>query len=441
MTPQDMRRSDLCVGCGACGAVAPDRYGQLAPLSKADVAAICPFSPQAPNEDELSARRFPHAPHRDVSIGRFEAAYVGHVVEGEFRSRGSSGGLASWFAAELLRLGLVDGVAHVAPQPPPALFGYRMSRTVEQVKAGAKSRYHPVDLGPALQEIRTTPGRYALVGVPCYIKAVHLLRRRDPLLRARIAFTLGLFCGHMKSAHFGESLAWQIGVRPTDLAALDYRAKNARRPANWYRVRAEDAKGRAREGDWMHLAGGDWGAGFFQNPACDFCDDVVAETADVSFGDAWVEPYASDGRGTNVVVIRAPALRGVVQAALAQGRLRLDEMDADFVARTQAAGLRQRREGLAYRLALRGRRGPVAPRKRVCPSTDLPPRRKLIYRARRRIARDSARVYGLARRLRALPIYLLWARASYALYEALAYDRGWLGGVFARAASIRRSRP
>ena len=26
--------------------------------------------------------------------------------------------------------------------------------------------------------------------------------------------------------------------------------------------------------DWWHLADGDWGAGFFQNPACDWCDDV-----------------------------------------------------------------------------------------------------------------------------------------------------------------------
>jgi coenzyme F420-reducing hydrogenase beta subunit len=44
-----------------------------------------------------------------------------------------------------------------------------------------------------------------------------------------------------------------------------------------------------------------WGAGFFQNSACNYCDDVVAETSDIAFGDAWVEPYSSDGRGTNVV--------------------------------------------------------------------------------------------------------------------------------------------
>src|SRR5690606_38702641 len=66
---------------------------------------------------------------------------------------------------------------------------------------------------------------------------------------------------------------------------------------NWYRAQLELAGGGNVAGDWWHFADGDWGAGFLQNPACDFCDDVVAETADIAFGDAWVEPYASDGPG------------------------------------------------------------------------------------------------------------------------------------------------
>ena len=38
------------------------------------------------------------------------------------------------------------------------------------------------------------------------------------------------------------------------------------------------------------------------NPACEFCDDVVGETADMSVGDAWLPGYVSDWRGTSVVV-------------------------------------------------------------------------------------------------------------------------------------------
>src|SRR3546814_17923778 len=101
--------------------------------------------------------------------------------------------------------------------------------------------------------------------------------------------------------------------------------------------------------DWWHLVDGDWGAGFFQNRACDFCDDVVAETADIAFGDAWVEPYSSDGRGTNVVVVRSSALHAMLREGIDAGRLALQPVAAGFVRETQAAGFRQRREWLAHR--------------------------------------------------------------------------------------------
>ena len=40
------------------------------------------------------------------------------------------------------------------------------------------------------------------------------------MLRERIVFTLGLFCGHMKSARFVESLAWQMAHGLGDLLEL-----------------------------------------------------------------------------------------------------------------------------------------------------------------------------------------------------------------------------
>lgn len=454
LTADAMRRSGLCVGCGACAgdriAMALDRYGELAPRSEAravairNVAPICPFSPHAANEDDISNRRFADAASSHPLIGRFEAAYVGHTTEDGFREGGSSGGLVSWVAVELLRKGLVDGVAHIvalqAPLPDGRLFDYRISRSVEDVRAGAKSRYHPVELSRVIAEIRETPGRYAVVGIPCFIKAIQLLRRQDPLLRARIAFLLGLFCGHMKSARLGESFAWQLGVPPGRMTGIDYRLKNPERPASWYRAHISHLDGAPREQDWWNLVDGDWGAGFFQNSACDFCDDVVAETADVSFGDAWLEPYASDGRGTNVVVVRSPVVQSLLKRAIKEARVELQEVDADFVVRTQDAGLRHRREGLAYRLALRrNRRRAIQPRKRVAPNRDLPLRRKLVYRARRNIAVWSRRIYLLARRLEALWIYLLWARAAGAAYGAVTYGRGPLGAALDRLERLSRS--
>jgi coenzyme F420-reducing hydrogenase beta subunit len=412
-----------------------DKNGFLKPKPGAPVpesfAVQCPFSPSAPNEDAIAAERFESAPAADGRIGRFETAYVGHVAEAGYRPNASSGGLTSWVAAELLRTGLVDGVAHVVPSDPATgrHFAYRISRSVDELNAGAKSRYYPVELSQVLAEIRRRPGRYAIIGIPCFIKAIHLLRRVDPLIRERVTHTLGLFCGHMKSASMIESFAWQLGAELSHVEAIDYRIKDENRPANWYRAHIDLTGGDAAEKDWWHLADGDWGAGFLQNPACDWCDDVVAETADISFGDAWVEPFSSDGRGTNVVVVRSKQLKEMIDAARSDGRVELEPVDAEFVVRTQAAGLRHRRDGLAYRLTWR--RG-IIPRKRVAPSAELPLRRKLVYRLRYTIARMSHPMLRLARASAVPGIYTMWARTMLRLYQSVTWSRGSLGKLLDR---------
>ena len=451
LSPLDIVRSGMCIGCGSCVAQANapdthmqfDAYGQLKPHGppawlrrrSARFTHTCPFSPAARNEDALAAELFPTAAQSDAALGRFQTAYVGYVAEEDFRLQGSSGGMVSWVATELLRQGCIDGVVHVVATEDPhnegRFFRYRLSRTEADIRAGAKSRYYPVALSDMLTMMRAVPGRYAVVGIPCVIKAVQLLRRADPMFRARIRFTLGLFCGHMKSARFIESFAWQMQVPLRDIVRVEFRYKAPERPANWYNARLTLRDGRIVQKDWWHLADGDWGAGFLMNAACNVCDDVVAETADISCGDAWVEPYSSDGRGTNVVIVRSLAIANLVVSAIQEGRLHLDVVDSAFVEQTQAAGFRQRREGLAYRLSW-GRRG-VQPRKRVVPDAHTPtPRRKLLYRLRYGISTWSHRVFWCARWMHKPHVYLRWARLAAAVYHGLAYHRGKVGTIIKR---------
>ena len=443
--PGDMVRAGLCIGCGACvaqSAVAGarmrmDEDGLLHPdgpdgwdIGTAErFARICPFSPEAVDEDRIAAECFPQADKHDLATGRYMAAYVGHASEGNYRAEGSSGGMVTWVAAELLRRDAIDAVVHVQavedPQADGRHFRYRISRNETELRHGAKSRYYPVELSEVLRSVVDVPGRYALVGIPCFIKAVQLMRREHPLLSERIVCTLGLFCGHMKSARFVESLAWQMGVAVEDVHRVDFRRKLPDRPANWYNAALTLNDGRVLDRDWWHLADGDWGAGFFMDAACNCCDDVMAETADVSFGDAWVEPYSSDWQGNNVVVVRSPLVAELLQAGIRQGRLKLDPVDADFVAQTQAAGLRQRREGLAYRLARRS--GKLQPVKRFAANSPVPAwSRRRIYRTRQAISAWSHRLFRLSRRFGMKRLYLAWASTASSLYHAIAYPRGKL---------------
>jgi coenzyme F420-reducing hydrogenase beta subunit len=457
LSPKDIVQSGLCIGCGSCVAQANstdvkmqfDAHGELKPEGAKEwfrqpsesFTRTCPFSPVASNEDQIAAERFPHNGKKDAAIGSFRSAYVGHVQEEDFRIQGSSGGMVTWVATELMRKGLIDGVAHVVaaedPQAEGRYFQYRISRTEKEVREGAKSRYYPIEMAQILETIRTVPGRYAVVGIPCFIKAVHLLRKEDPVLRERIPYTLGLFCGHMKSARFVESFAWQMKVPTSKIKQVEFRYKHPDRPANWYNAALTMQDGSVVNKDWWHLADGDWGAGFFMNHACNFCDDVTAETADVAFGDAWVEPYSSDGRGTNVVVVRSPQIESLVAAAIADERLQMKAVDAAFVEQTQAAGFRQRREGLAYRLTWAPKK--LQPVKRVAPDASLPSKeRKKIYRMRYFISKWSHKMFWLARKFAMPQLYLRWATMAAAVYHGLAYHKGKVGEMYKRLAAFKQ---
>jgi len=315
------------------------------------------------------------------------------VAEGEFRQRGSSGGMASWLLCELLRTGTVDAVAHVRPVTgdgaSPLLFSFAVSYTAEEVARGAKSHYYPVEMSRVLEYVREHPGRYAFVGVPCFIKALRLLARADAIFRERIVICVGLFCGHLKSTAFAQFPGWQCGVPPEKLAGIDFRKKLPGRPASAYGVEVWDADGRCHSAVVGDLYGTDWGLGFFKCKVCDYCDDVVGETADVSIGDAWLPQYVQDSRGTNIVVVRSKAIHDIVKDGMGRGALAFHRVSANTAADSQAGGFRHRRDGLAIRLHMVDRQRTWRPPKRVQAAASSDGRLKSIQKWRMRLAEQS----------------------------------------------------
>jgi coenzyme F420-reducing hydrogenase beta subunit len=445
VSPEEIIAADLCIGCGVCVAQAEDKqsfmsfdqYAQFKPhgdasflkTSSATFSSTCPFSPSSCNEDELAKQLFTPKANHDAALGRFVKTYVGSVNEGDFRNQGSSGGLVSWIATELLRRKMVDGVAHVVgvndPSTGAPLFEYRISTTVEEVLQGAKSKYYPVEMSSMLRHIQARPGRYVIIGIPCFIKAIQLLRNENPTYKERISYTLGLFCGHMKSARMIESFAWQMKTDSSQIKQAEFRKKEPARKASIYTASLMLKDGRRVTKDWHNFVDGDWGAGFFMNPACNFCDDVVSETADASFGDAWVEPYASDGRGTSVAILRSNVIAEIVDHGIRQGMLSVQPVGPALVKATQAAGLRQRREGLAYRLAILP--PGIKLQKRVLPALDIPASRRLTYRLRYYISKWSHSMFRFAAQSNYPAIYVIWAKCASAVYRKLHYHRVRIG--------------
>lgn len=183
---------DYCVGCGVCAGVLPhvlemgsDEFGRLLPhrVGQANLLdwqerslKVCPFGDAGPNEDELGKRLYAgQAGIRHVSeIGYFLAAYAGYVTDDKERNESTSGGMTTWIARKLLEEGKVDAVAMVTPtfQSDP-LFEFRLYRDPGEIRRAKKSRYYPVQLAGMIKEIRRSDGKFAVVALPCFHKALH----------------------------------------------------------------------------------------------------------------------------------------------------------------------------------------------------------------------------------------------------------------------------
>lgn len=427
----------MCIGCGACavasgGAIrvdlSPTRLYQpdISAADAADVRAgsrVCPFSDESPNEDQLGV---PH-PEIDMGthpvLGAFTQTFAGRVTDSQRLNETSSGGLTSWLLDALLAAGEIDAVINVGAveHSRGELFAHSIAPETDKQPRG-KSQYYATTMAEVLTLIKAEPAqRYALVGVPCFIRAARSLCREDSSISDRLTMFVALVCGHLKTHAYAESLAWQLGIHPSELEAVDFRMKVAGRPASDYRFGAlQSGESDMRTSPMADLLGGDWGLNAFQPEACNFCDDVVGETADVSFGDAWLPEFEADSRGTNVVVSRNKRIDHILAQAAASAEIQLFPATPADVAASQAGGFRHRREGLAVRLADDIAAGLSVPKKRVQPDVNVvDERRARLYRQRRRIAQLSHGLFAQAVENNNLNIYLKVLRREIRRYRRL----------------------
>ncbi len=404
----DVIDGGYCIGCGACKAVDPtvsigfDEYGRYqaaASEAGAKVLNVCPFSNEGMDEDAISQGFYGSDCRHDFRFGYYQSLFAGHVCEGQYRELGASGGVITWLLATMLKEGLVDHVLHVKQASHPqdgCLFKYMVSSTVEEVASGAKSRYYPIEISGIMEHVRQHPGRYVFVGIPCFVKAVRRLMAAELVFAERIEFCVGLVCGHLKSAAFADSFAWQAGIAPGGLEEIDFRVKLPGRSAGDYGVRLKGA-GQECTRPVRSFAGANWGHNFFRYGACDYCDDVFAETADVAIGDAWLPKYQQDDGGNSVVIVRNGVLGKLIENAIGSGRIALSPLSPDDMALSQAGGLRDRREGLGYRLYLKQKQNVWVPRKRIpAQKSEIPLKRRLIYKNRSKMGAASHRYWKTA---------------------------------------------
>lgn len=367
--------NDLCIGCGLCIGVCPpnvlemrfNEYGEYIAfeykegcLPKCDLCLrACPFWNQEDNEDTLSQQAFAKSTGIDhrKETGYVLDCYVGYSKKKGQRSNGASGGLATWFLQKLIEDNIVDKVVTVSPnQDVDKLYQYSILSSPEEIQAASRSCYYPVEIGTVIQQIISAEdARYAVVGLPCFLKGLRLAMRKNRRLRNRLSILIGLTCGQAKSKFFVEYLTALKGGNAANLTNVQFREKADKRPATDYGHKLTWQNGSEEEREatifWTEGIEQAWTHNYFQPNSCNFCDDIFAETADVTFMDAWLPEYVQDHQGHSLIINRNSSLESLWSQALFCNDVLLKKIDVDSVINSQAGVLHEKRDGLQYRLS------------------------------------------------------------------------------------------
>lgn len=400
-------KNDLCIGCGLCTAVCPPKVLRMEFTDLGEYQAVeykqgclpncnlclevCPFWDRNENEDGLANSLFGQEPEmqHQPETGYYLQGFAGYAQIGSYRENGSSGGIATWLLENLLTSRTVNHVICVGSQNDPnQLFKFTVCHTPEEVRAASRSCYYPVQLSEVIQYILSNDGRYAITGLPCFVKGIRLAMNRIPKLRRRIVVICGLVCAQTQSKHYTEYLCKIKGGDPASLEKVTFRIKDPARPANDYGFRFRNRAGSVKEGSIFFKEGmGElWLNGYFTPTACLFCDDVFAETADVTFMDAWLPQYQGDPKGHNLVLIRSKIVLNMLNNGIAAGSLILKPIDVQEIIKSQQGGLKRKRKILSLRIASKRKENPqYLPRKRAVSAAGLEIEERLLYLLRDRV--------------------------------------------------------
>lgn len=381
-------KKGLCVGCGVCAGVCPKhvlsmKFNEFGEYNASgdktcDVNCglclkVCPFFLKNENEDVLGKEYYANI--EDIQYrketGYFLGSYYGYSMENNHRARGASGGLTTWLLENLLSQGKIDFVVCVTPNnDPEKLFKFQVLSSIEDVRNAAGSAYYPVELSEVVEFIRAHEGRYALVGLPCFIKAIRLAQRRSLTLKDRIKYLLGLTCGQMKSKYYACFLSAMTGVVGTAKQVF-FRRKSPSRRADNYAFEVETTDGGRRELCVANGVNAIWVDRWFTLQACDYCDDVFAELADVVLMDAWLPEYVKDSAGANLLIIRSLEIDRIFVDAKEGGQIQLNKILMGRLIDSQSGVLKVKRDYLAYRLFCAQKEDRKCLLKRILPSNTL----------------------------------------------------------------------
>lgn len=342
----------LCTGCGACSFFCKNKAISLKNIpfigirpiidnklcqNCCDCLSICPGY-------AIDVRKDYNTIKNDL-IGSYLEIWEGYAADDEIRFRASSGGIISALACYCLEVEKMGLVLHTSmDESIPWQNRTSISTNKNQIINGAGSRYAPSSPCANLQYIKDSKQPCVVIGKPCDIAAVSMLRKYDEVLDKNIGLLLTFFCAGVPSTKGTKDLIEKLGINLERVTAVHYRGNGW--PGD-FRVSLDDSGKEKRlsyRNSWHILQK-------YRSFRCNLCPDGLGETADIASGDAWHRFKEEDNiinNGISVIIVRSEKGKELLHKAAKARYIYI--IPSDYKNVIKAQGLVTRRKELFGRI-------------------------------------------------------------------------------------------
>jgi coenzyme F420 hydrogenase subunit beta len=367
-TVQSIVEWRLCLGCGACASICPERKIRLVDFVEEGVRPVVGWNdcgscracldvcPAHENDHTTINSRPGLLEDLKASCGPVLEIWEGHASDPEIRHKGSSGGLLTALSLYCLEREAMHGVLHIGSDPEdPVRNKTTMSRNREELLAKTGSRYAPAAACDSLHLIERAPGPCVFIGQPSEVTALRKAQLLRPSLAEKTGLVLSFFCAGSPSRKGTIELLRSLDVKGEDVRDLRYRGNG------WPGMFSVTLKGQtqpAREVTYRES----WGfVQAFRPFATHLSPDGSGEDADLSCGDPWYREVKPGEPGSSLVVVRTVRGKELLYDAMRAGYVTLQRAEAWKMTNSQK-NLIAKRGAIGGRIAVLRLLGLPAPR-------------------------------------------------------------------------------